>query len=52
MSETGDGQRSDPGPGNADQGPAPELTEWLRQLGATPPLGMDLITFYRTMRSG
>lgn len=35
MSETGDEQRSGPGPDHADHGPAPELTEWLRQLGAT-----------------
>ena len=27
-----------------------QVTTMLRQLGATPPQGMDLITFYRTMR--
>ena len=28
-----------------------QVTTMLRQLGAPPPQGMDLITFYRTMRS-
>ena len=28
-----------------------QVTTMLRQLGATPPQGMDLITFYRTMRA-
>ncbi|MEO8260385.1 MAG: DinB family protein [Acidobacteriota bacterium] len=27
-----------------------QVTTMLRQLGAAPPQGMDLITFYRTMR--
>ena len=27
-----------------------QVTTMLRQLGATPPQGMDLITFYRMMR--
>ena len=27
-----------------------QVTTMLRQLGAPPPQGMDLITFYRTMR--
>ena len=27
-----------------------QVTTMVRQLGATPPQGMDLITFYRTMR--
>ena len=28
-----------------------QVTTMIRQLGATPPQGMDLITFYRTMRT-
>ncbi len=28
-----------------------QVTTMLRQLGAAPPQGMDLITFYRTMRA-
>jgi uncharacterized damage-inducible protein DinB len=29
-----------------------QVTTMLRQLGASPPQGMDLITFYRTRAEG